>query len=304
METIEVITGQTKGNVNRWEASVLRKTMSLGAGLLALAVSACASPDVVPNEQFSAGRGAQITVAAPIGLPEGKVLQLETRLRDQLAQKGVAVAPRADDPAQYRAQGFCSAAPENRNTQIACVWDIVDQSGERAYRLVTEETAPGGRKDPWAAVNGAMLDKVAEAAADGIAAWLPRGGFLSSSPGPVLNLGGRRFYVGRINGAPGDGNAALATAMVRALKAEGETVVASASGAHQVRAKVSVGRPRSGNQSIAIEWQLFDPRGQSLGNVDQKNRIAAGVLDKRWGQNAENSAKAAARGLIQLVPRK
>ena len=277
--------------------------MSLAAGLLALAVTACASPDVVSNDQFAAGRAAQVAVEPPIGLPEGKVLQLETRLRDQLSQNGVAVAARADDPARYRVQGVCSAVAVGENTQIACVWDLVDRGGERAYRLVTEETARGGRRDPWSAVDGAALTRVAQAAATGIVAWLPaRGSVLSAVPGPVVSFGGRRFYVGRVSGAPGDGNTTLGTAMVRALKAEGETVVASASGAYQVRASVTVGRPRGGNQSIAIEWQLFDPSGQSLGSVDQKNRIKAGALNKNWGQNADNSAKAAARGIIQLAP--
>jgi len=273
------------------------------AGLLALTLSACATPDVVSNAQFAAGQPAQVTVEAPIGLPEGKVLQLETRLRDELSQAGVAVAPGANDPARYRLQGVCSAAPEGRNTQIACVWDLVDQSGERAYRLVTEETAKGGARDPWSAVNGAVLTRVANAAAGGIVAWLPaRGGFLSGNPGPILNLGGRRFFVGRVSGAPGDGNTTLARAMVRALKAEGETVVGSASGAFQVRARVRLGRPSGGNQSISIEWQLYGQNGQSLGNVDQNNRIKAGALDKNWGQNAINSANAAARGIIQLAP--
>lgn len=303
MVSIAVNIGQLTGSATQWGAGVVQKVMSLAAGMLALAVSACASPDVVPNTLLASGQPAQLAIEAPIGLPEGKVLQLETRLRDQLAQNGAAVAARSDDLALYRVQGVCSAAPEGGNTQIACVWDLVDQAGERAYRLVTEETARGGRGDPWAAIDGAVLTRVAQAAATGIVAWLPaRGGLLAANPGPVISFGGRRFFVGRVSGAPGDGNSTLARAMVRALKAEGETVVASAAGAYQVRARVTVGRPRGGNQSIAIKWQLFDPSGQSLGNVDQKNRITAGALDKNWGQNADNSAKAAARGIIQLAP--
>lgn len=284
----------------------MKELSQLGLAMMALALAACASPDVVSNDRrATANAGSQISVEAPIGLPEGKVLQLETRLRDQLSAKGASVVPRGSGPAVYRVQGFCSAAPENRNTQLACVWDILDQSGERAYRLVVEETASGGRSDPWAAVNGAVLDRVAQATADGIVAWLPkRGSFFSNAPAPAVSFGGRRFFVGRVSGAPGDGASALSNSMIVALKSEGETVVASAAGAYQVRAKVSVSRASRGSQSIAIDWQLYDPKGRSLGSVDQKNKIKAGALDRNWGQNATNAARAAARGLIQLLPRK
>lgn len=273
--------------------------------MLAFTLGACATADIIPNSQAGAGRTASITVESPIGLPDGKILQLEGRVRDQLGQRGASVTPGPGDPAAYRLQGFCSATPENGRSQIACVWDILNQNDERSYRLVTEEQANARGSNAWALVDGPVLDRIAQATADGVIAWLPSGGnILAGTPVNALAFGGRRFYVANASGAPGDGNATLAAAMVRALRAQGETVVPSATGAYSVRASVFVGEPARGNQSIDIEWQLLDQSGRSLGNVDQKNRIAAGSLNRNWGQNADNAAKAAARGLIQLLPPK
>lgn len=259
---------------------------------------ACASPEVVTG----GGGGANITVASPVGLPDGKALQLETRLRDRIAAKGVSVTTRPDDPATYRLQSFCSAAPENRGTALACVFDVVDSAGERATRIVTEENVRGGRGDPWRVINGDVLGRVAETAAAEIAAWLPTSRSLFPTTGPLITLGGRRFHVARIAGAPGDGNTALNAAMVRALKAEGETVVPSATAAYRVDARVEVTRPRRGNQEIRIEWRLYDRQGRVIGSVAQENRIKAGALEPSWGQNADNAAGAAAKGIIQLLP--
>ena len=275
-----------------------RRPGALVALLLALLVAACASPEVVPD----GGGIADIDVVEPVGLPDGKVIQLESRLRDRLAAKGVAVAGRAGDPAPYRLQSFCSAAPDSRGAALACVFDVLDPAGEQATRVVTEDTVRGRRGDPWALVTGDVLDRVAETAAAEIANWLPANRGFFSAPGPLITLGGRRFFVGRISGAPGDGNTSLSAAMVRALKAEGETVVPSATAAYRVDARVEVTRPRSGNQEIRIEWRLLDREGRLIGNVAQENRIRAGALEPNWGQNADNAAGAAAKGIIQLVP--
>jgi hypothetical protein len=108
-----------------------------------------------------------------------------------------------------------------------------------------------------------------------------------------------------ITGAPGDGNGALAGAIQRELARNGVALgdVASSRGtAYIVEARVALGQPKDGKQSIQIDWRVKDPKGKALGTVTQKNEVPQGSLDQTWGRTADAAAAAAAQGIVKLLP--
>jgi len=144
--------------------------------------------------------------------------------------------------------------------------------------------------------------KSAVAAATLTAAPAASGG---TTTGSIGNEGPLAAVVPNVNGAPGDGSTALASALQRELSGKGITVGnKSAAAAYRVEGTVTMGAAKEGKQPIQIEWLVRDPQGKKLGTVSQKNEIPEGSLDGPWGKTAEQAAGAAAQGILKLLPQK
>ena len=106
-----------------------------------------------------------------------------------------------------------------------------------------------------------------------------------------------------VTGAPGDDKQAHTAAMTAALAQEKLTVVPGERGADAlaVVGTVTIDRPQSGHQRVAITWALLEPDGKQLGVVTQENAVPQGSLDGRWGEVANAVAQAAAPGILALI---
>jgi uncharacterized lipoprotein YmbA len=131
----------------------------------------------------------------------------------------------------------------------------------------------------------------------------------SASPavsGPTTASIGRPDEVAAIvppvTGAPGDGNAALASALQNELSKQGLSTAERPGSTYRVEGKVTLSSAKEGKQSIQIDWKVKDPQGKSLGTVSQKNEIPEGSLDGTWGKTADAAASAAAQGILKLLP--
>ena len=111
-----------------------------------------------------------------------------------------------------------------------------------------------------------------------------------------------RVQLQPVIGAPGDGNATLASALQRELSRQGIALVDKPGSSYRVEGKVVMGQTADGKQPIQIDWRVKDPQGKSLGTVSQKNEIPPGSLDGPWGKVADAAAAAAAQGIIKLLP--
>ncbi len=101
-------------------------------------------------------------------------------------------------------------------------------------------------------------------------------------------------------GAPGDGNDALAEAMVRILRGRVPLDDAPSTENYVVTARVSV--KRQGNlDNVALVWLILDPKGREAARMTQANQVAAGTLDRTWGPVAAQAAAAAADALIPVL---
>ncbi len=123
-------------------------------------------------------------------------------------------------------------------------------------------------------------------------------------PSPDSRPARRTIAVQTVRGAPGDGNSALTRALRHALDRHGFRAPVTGKAAFDVRSTVKVGTVRAGQQSVAIDWVVYDSSNRKLGVVSQKNNVRAGSITPRWGATARMAADAAAPGIISLINRK
>ncbi|MFV2092647.1 MAG: hypothetical protein ACC634_06140, partial [Hyphomicrobiales bacterium] len=116
-------------------------------------------------------------------------------------------------------------------------------------------------------------------------------------------FGGRtRVAMVGVTGAPGDGNKALSSAFIAAMKAQGLQIATRAGAAYLVSARVKLSKAGKTQQDVAIDWTVRNKAGVSLGSVNQRNKILRGALDSTWGPVAQGAANAAVKGVVQLLP--
>ncbi len=105
-----------------------------------------------------------------------------------------------------------------------------------------------------------------------------------------------------VTGAPGKGNAELATAMREVLKQAGWPVLLSKrKDALTISGKVVLGKAADGVQKIKLVWVVATPDGKVLGDIIQENEVPAGSLDAGFGENAGFAVEAAAAGIFELI---
>lgn len=176
-------------------------------------------------------------------------------------------------------------------------WELRDPDGHRAgFHTQRHEQAAGA----WAAGAPALLAELAEAAAPALAA------MAQDPPVKATAIPGfpdARLVILPLNGAPGD----AAKSLPRALQAE---LVAAklpvtdriGDGDLLILGDVAVGPAEGGLQTVSIRWSLVNANDdRELGEIAQQNLVPAGSLDGPWGPVAEEVARAAATGLVDLL---
>jgi hypothetical protein len=107
-----------------------------------------------------------------------------------------------------------------------------------------------------------------------------------------------------VAGAPGDGEQALALALMRRLSAMGvKEATAFEANVYDVQGTVRVTPAPGGKQTVTIVWVVFGPDGNQLGVTRQTKDVRKGSLDKRWGGAADAAAAAATGDIAKLLPR-
>lgn len=109
------------------------------------------------------------------------------------------------------------------------------------------------------------------------------------------------FLIRIVQGAPGDGNRALALAITAALRGKDLTVTEDPRQAgYEVVGSVDVGPAVNGRQRARITWAVNTMGGEEVGKAVQENVVAAGSLNGSWGRVAVLVSSAAANGIHQL----
>ena len=150
----------------------LRRVGCLGSlltVLCALVLGGC-NPD---NQGLSAvqPRGATVAFNSLDGLPPGQFQKLVGDLNEEAQSRRLAVISR-EQPSAYRVRGYLAVKVTKRQTTVAWVWDVFDQSEQRVLRISGEETAKIRSRDAWAAADDAMLRRIASTSVEQLAAFL------------------------------------------------------------------------------------------------------------------------------------
>lgn len=106
-----------------------------------------------------------------------------------------------------------------------------------------------------------------------------------------------------VEGAPGNGNAALAKAMRAVLDQSGiPRTDDQDEAALLLAAGVSVEAGDTPNtERVTIDWWLMDSTGAVLGTLNQSNLVPKGALDGRWGTTAYDAAYANVEAVQEML---
>ena len=150
-------------------AWLVRCSGGLLAATCSLMLAGC-NPD---NQGVSAAqpRGATVAFESVDGLPPGQFRKLVQDLNNEAQSRRLAVMSR-EQSSVYRVRGYLAVKVMKHQTTITWVWDVFDQDEQRALRISGEETAKVRHRDAWAAADDAMLDRIARASMEQLAAFL------------------------------------------------------------------------------------------------------------------------------------
>ena len=171
--------------------------------------------------------------------------------------------------------GTTASAKSSRGSGKASRLADAEMAVTDREQLATARPAPDAKTD--LASNGAQADEPARGGIDSVA------------------------LVG-VTGSPGRGNDELYLAMRKVLRQAGWPVVKKPGKTTlAISGRVVLTAPKSGVQKVKLAWAVTLPTGRELGTVRQANDVAAGSLNKGWGQTANYAAEAAAEGIFSLV---
>ena len=140
----------------------------LPVGTLAAAPSAAMTPDRTDQPPPAEARFA----FAPLtGAPQPVADRLAASIATASLQHNVALAPFAEPDGAYIVKGYLSAVTEADATRAIYVWDVLDGERIRLNRITGSIEVPATADNPWDAIGGATLDRVAAETVSALAAW-------------------------------------------------------------------------------------------------------------------------------------
>lgn len=279
--------------------------------------------------------GASVVVFPVAGLPEGKDEALAAAVQTAAVKRDIPVFLRNGAETADQLLGRARLHLTEAGLWLEVFWQLRDfASQQRAQFTTTKRLAAPDRSRASGWADPPELDNAAawqfltdEALAEvGAAAAVRLQDILTAAQGrdPATETVRSAIVMLPVEDAPGDGRRSLTRMMALLLEEAGYTVEIMWDGPPRERlpagtvviaSRVAVSEPerfrrRNPNgqgfiedemQTVTLGWGVFDNRGQSMGQINQTNRIPAGSLDGPWGENAVYAAQGARDGLLQLL---
>ena len=282
------------------------RELSVLAGVLVAMLAAACQPlphpfadDRPPAALLRVRDVAGVSVAPIAGKPQAAAKKLAAAVAKALLKHDIPASERTASLDSYQLYGQLLEEPAG---QIAAKWRLFDAKGH----LVGERSAKiEAASADWAAAADPPIERLAGLTADAIAPLLEDEAPAKSGAAAEADQGGRtRVALGKVEGAPGDGDESLANAVAAVLKRQDLAIVTGAQKPDlYVDAEVAVTPDKAGQQHVKILWRVRRADGAQIGTVGQENDVPKGLLDGPWGDVAYNIALAAGDGLMQLVAR-
>jgi hypothetical protein len=264
--------------------------------LAALALGACGNlprpfqPDdkVEGNRLLTLPDRAGVIVLPVAGLPEPIAVELADKLAAALMRENVLATTGEGNRHSYLLEGETTKGPDG---VAVAQFELRDPRGAivKTVTVPLDRAAQGsGDMDPTA---------VARSAAPPLAAALQPDAVNPPPPRPPLKIG-------RVSGAPRDGDLMLSRALDYALRRTGVKLAeATDKYSFEVRGEVFIVPRGPKLRNVNITWTLFAPDGTQLGQVQQQNDVTPEFLEKAWNEVASAVADGAAEGLLDLIER-
>jgi len=280
------------------------------AGLLLLALGSCQplphpfADDRPPASLMTVRDSAGVTIGPIAGAPGATAEKLRDAVAKELQKHDIPASPSTASVASYQLSGRIEEAPPALGkARVTVYWRLRNAAGK-----VVGERQPYFEAPPadWNTGADGPVGELAAASADTLAP------LLSDEPLPhplstvaTETAGQLRLVVGGIEGAPGDGDTALAGSIGSVLRRHEIDIVSDPKGQADLKlgAEVTMSPGEPGKQHIKIVWRLHGSDGSQIGTVAQENDVPKGTLDGAWGDVAYTVAVAAQDGILELIAR-
>jgi len=212
---------------------------------------------------------------------------------DGLRGKGIKVV--ADEPTtsryQLRGRAELNRADPSFDNVALIRWTLTDLDGRT---LGADVQGVGGDREEWDYGSPRIIAEVGANVPAFIAASIHKEEETLKPVQPRV----AGLWVDGIQGAPGDGNRALARAIATAVERSGIAVAFDRRHAEFVLdGRVNLGAAKDDLQRIEIVWRVLTQDGREIGRATQKNMVATGTFDGAWGEVAVAVADAAIGGI-------
>ncbi len=144
---------------------------ALLAALSCAVVLAGCDENGAPRLSAAPPRGASVAFESIDGPPPDQFHKLVQYLNEEAKARRLAVVSRAT-PSAFRVRGYLAAGAVRDAATVSWVWDLFDREQHRRLRVSGSETVRGGARDPWHAVDDAVLRHIARSSMDELAAFL------------------------------------------------------------------------------------------------------------------------------------
>jgi hypothetical protein len=231
---------------------------------------------------------AGIHVGPVAGVPAASSDALSEALALALRQAEIPASTAGANKASYRLSGTARRAHlTDGRDGIAVEWELRTADGRSLGQAATAV--------PATAWSEPAAQTLAAEAAPAIARLIQEE--------PPAEAAEPRLAIRAVNGAPGDGDRALARAIDGALRRVHVPIVEKPvdQASFVLAGTVAVSPPQGGKQQVSVRWALLRPDGKEIGKIDQQNAVPAGSLDHAWGGIAYAVAEAAAPGVAALI---
>jgi hypothetical protein len=160
--------------------------MAAALFVVASALGGCAGGGATGNNSYamasSAGGGPTVAFESIDGPPPQVFDRMVGVLDSESKLRNLSIVSR-EGGASYRVRSYLSAQVVRGKTVIAWVWDVYDNSQQRALRLSGEEPAGKAGRDAWAAADDLVLRKIAQAGLSGLSSMI--NGTPDAAPAPA-----------------------------------------------------------------------------------------------------------------------
>jgi hypothetical protein len=256
-----------------------------------------------PGSPMLTVRDAATVAVAPLqGGPPATAEKLAPAIAEALQKREIPASNRTTSIASYQLDGRLQAMPPaGDKAAIVVLWNLRDPSGKSLGTRAERIEASAG---DWQAGKDEAVGRLAEASAEQIAAMLQDKAPVEAAA-QAKDSGETRLSIGGVEGAPGDGDTSLASAITTLLKKQDLAIVSDPQAKPDLLldAAVTVGKPTAGAQHVKIVWRVRRKNGGEIGTVAQENDVPAGLLNGAWGDVAYTVALAAQDGIMQLIAR-